>query len=239
MDCKAYDALINLPERTPDALLADKGYDADAIRADLAEQTIAAVIPGRSNRRVKIEHDRTLYNQRNRIERMLGHLKINSAIATRYDQLAKLPRHGPSRHRQILPQICPRRQRVHLLVAFRQHDDINVRDVGLHRQDIFGEIVVHRPAIMFVDFHHLVQRRGDTPNHATHQLAAAGLLVDDPACGGSGIGSVAMLPPAISAPWWRSAISVAPCGGLNSAYYSITVAPTASSDFGKAPPKRA
>ncbi|WP_240950353.1 hypothetical protein [Novosphingobium sp. ERN07] len=28
-DCKAYDALIGLPERTPDALLADKGYDAD------------------------------------------------------------------------------------------------------------------------------------------------------------------------------------------------------------------
>ena len=87
-DCKAYDALINLPERTPGALLADKGYDADAICADLAEQTIAAVIPCRSNRRVKIEHDRTLYNQRNRIERMFGHLKINRAIATRYDQLA-------------------------------------------------------------------------------------------------------------------------------------------------------
>ena len=46
-----------------------------------------AVIPGRSNRRVKIEHDRTLYKQRNRIERMFGHLKINRAIATRYDQL--------------------------------------------------------------------------------------------------------------------------------------------------------
>jgi len=87
-DCKAYDALINLPERTPDALLADKGYDADAIRADLAERNIEAVIPGRSNRRVKIEHDRALYKQRNRIERMFGQLKINRAIATRYDQLA-------------------------------------------------------------------------------------------------------------------------------------------------------
>ncbi len=32
--------------------------------------------------------DRTLYKQRNRIERMFGHLKINRAIATRYDQLA-------------------------------------------------------------------------------------------------------------------------------------------------------
>jgi len=37
---------------------------------------------------VKIEHDRKLYKQRNRIERMFGHLKINRAIATRYDQLA-------------------------------------------------------------------------------------------------------------------------------------------------------
>lgn len=87
-DCKAYDALIVLPERAPDALLADKGYDADAIRADLAKRNITPVIPGRSNRRVKIEHDRTLYRQRNRIERMFGHLKINRAIATRYDQLA-------------------------------------------------------------------------------------------------------------------------------------------------------
>ena len=87
-DCKAYDALIGLPERAPDALLADKGYDADAIRADLAERNIEAVIPGRSNRRVKIEHNRALYKQRNRIERMFGQIKINRAIATRYDQLA-------------------------------------------------------------------------------------------------------------------------------------------------------
>ncbi|WP_236617734.1 IS5 family transposase [Sphingobium ummariense] len=87
-DCKAYDALIGLSERAPDALLADKGYDADTIRADLAKRNIEAVIPGRSNRRVKIEHDRALYKQRNRIERMFGQLKINRAIATRYDQLA-------------------------------------------------------------------------------------------------------------------------------------------------------
>jgi transposase len=87
-DCKAYDDLIDLPEQAPYAFLADKGYDADAIRADLAERKIKAVIPGRSNRRVKIVYDRALYKQRNRIERMFGHLKINRAIATRYDQLA-------------------------------------------------------------------------------------------------------------------------------------------------------
>ena len=79
--------MIDLPEQAPEAFLADKDYDADAIRADLAERKIMAVIPGRSNRRVKIEYDRPLYKQRNRIERMFGHLKINRAIATRYDQL--------------------------------------------------------------------------------------------------------------------------------------------------------
>ncbi|KRR19377.1 transposase [Bradyrhizobium lablabi] len=63
-------------------MLTDKGYDADAIRADLADRKIEAVNPGRLNRRVKIEHDRALYKQRNRIERMFGHLKVNRAIAT-------------------------------------------------------------------------------------------------------------------------------------------------------------
>jgi transposase len=51
-------------------------------------RNIKAVIPGRSNRRVKIDHDRELYKQRNCIERMFGRLKINRSIATRYDQLA-------------------------------------------------------------------------------------------------------------------------------------------------------
>ena len=88
-DCKAYDTLIALPEQAPKALLADKGYDADAIRTDLARRNIQAVIPGRSNRRIKIEHDRALYKERNHIERFFGRLKINRAIATRYDQLAE------------------------------------------------------------------------------------------------------------------------------------------------------
>ena len=50
-ECKAYDMLIAAPERAPKALLADKGYDAAAIRTDLASRNIQAVIPGRSNQR--------------------------------------------------------------------------------------------------------------------------------------------------------------------------------------------
>jgi transposase len=33
--------------------------------------------------------DRRMYRERNRIERMIGHLKTNRAIATRYDKLAR------------------------------------------------------------------------------------------------------------------------------------------------------
>ena len=87
-DCKAYDTLIDLPERAPDALLADKAYNTDAIRADLKARGINPVIPPKSNRTATIRYSKRLYRQRNCIERVLGHLKINRAIATRYDQLA-------------------------------------------------------------------------------------------------------------------------------------------------------
>jgi len=88
-DCKAYDILIDLPEQSPDALLADKAYDTDAIRGDLKERRIKPVIPPKSNRTRTIRYSKRLYRQRNCIERVLGHLKINRAIATRYDQLAE------------------------------------------------------------------------------------------------------------------------------------------------------
>ena len=49
---------------------------------------IKPVIPPKSNRTATIRYSKRLYRQRNCIERVLGHLKINRAIATRYDQLA-------------------------------------------------------------------------------------------------------------------------------------------------------
>ena len=77
-----------MPERAPSALVADKAYDSDAIRDDLKQRGIRAVIPPKSNRTKTICYSKRLYGQRNCIERVLGHLKINRAIATRYDQLA-------------------------------------------------------------------------------------------------------------------------------------------------------
>lgn len=99
-DCKACDALIALPERALKALLADKGYDVDTIRADLAKRNIQAVTPDRSDRRVTIRDDRTLYEPRNRIERNVRpdknqprhHNTIRSTRRRFYE-------HGPYRHR--------------------------------------------------------------------------------------------------------------------------------------------
>jgi transposase len=88
-DCQAYKALIDLPERPPDAFLGDMAFDSNEIRDDLAERGIEAVIPSKSNRKVPIPYDKAKYRDRNCIERFFGHLKINRALATRYDQLAE------------------------------------------------------------------------------------------------------------------------------------------------------
>ena len=75
----------------PEALLADKAYDTDAIRDDLKKRGIKSVIPPKSTRKATIRYSKHLYRQRNCIERVFGHLKINraSATRTRYDQLAE------------------------------------------------------------------------------------------------------------------------------------------------------
>ena len=69
-------------------LLGDKGYDANWFRQALAERGIAAGIPSKSNRKTPIEHDRTLYRQRHKIENMFGRLKDWRRVHTRYDRCA-------------------------------------------------------------------------------------------------------------------------------------------------------
>jgi transposase len=69
-------------------LLGDKGYDADWFRQALAERGITACIPSKSNRKKPIDHDRTLYRQRHKIENMFGRLKDWRRIHTRYDRCA-------------------------------------------------------------------------------------------------------------------------------------------------------
>jgi transposase len=69
-----------------EAFLADRGYDADAIRDEIAKAGVEAVIPAKSNRRTPIPHDRAKYKWRNLIERLFNKLKNWRRVATRYDK---------------------------------------------------------------------------------------------------------------------------------------------------------
>ncbi|HSL04148.1 MAG TPA: IS5 family transposase [Nitrospiraceae bacterium] len=70
------------------AVLADKGYDADELVTWIQQTGAVAVIPPRSNRTVRRDYDKTLYRERNLVERMLGYLKHFRRVATRYDKTA-------------------------------------------------------------------------------------------------------------------------------------------------------
>lgn len=65
-------------------LLADRGYDTNAILAQAADQGMHAVIPPKKNRIVQREYDKDLYKLRHLVENAFLHLKRWRGIATRY-----------------------------------------------------------------------------------------------------------------------------------------------------------
>ena len=69
-------------------LLADRGYDADWIRALAARKGALASIPPRSNRTEPICFSPYLYRARNLVERFFNKIKHCRRVATRYDKLA-------------------------------------------------------------------------------------------------------------------------------------------------------
>ncbi|MCU9840520.1 IS5 family transposase [Ruegeria sp. WL0004] len=77
----------NLPE--PVVLLADKGCDADRIRAELQNRSIRPVIPMRKSRKRRVGLDWHLYRLRNLVERCFNKLKNARRVATRYDKTAE------------------------------------------------------------------------------------------------------------------------------------------------------
>jgi len=72
-----------------DRLIADKGYDSNAVRDLIVSRGAQAVIPSTASRRVPIPYDRDLYRARNLVERLWCRLKDWRRIATRYDKLAR------------------------------------------------------------------------------------------------------------------------------------------------------
>lgn len=77
-----------LEQVKPQAFIADKAYDGDALIDALEERGITPVIPSKANRLIARDTDFALYRERNLVERFFNKLKGFRAIATRYDKLA-------------------------------------------------------------------------------------------------------------------------------------------------------
>ena len=69
-----------------DALLADKAFDADWLRAELNDRGASAVIPPKTNRKQQFAYDKEMYRWRHLVENYFAKIKEFRAIATRYDK---------------------------------------------------------------------------------------------------------------------------------------------------------
>src|SRR5271156_678652 len=65
-------------------LLADRGYDTNAILEQAAKQGMKSVIRPKKNRKIQRDYDRYLYKLRHLVENAFLHLKRWRGIATRY-----------------------------------------------------------------------------------------------------------------------------------------------------------
>lgn len=70
-----------------EAVLADKGYDSDALVQTITETGVQCVIPPTANRKEQRHYDTHLYKERNQVERLFNKLKNFRRVATRYDKL--------------------------------------------------------------------------------------------------------------------------------------------------------
>ena len=85
----AVDPLL-LDHHTPAAMvIADKAYDAHRLRSGLTRKGSRAVIPFRATAKAPQALDRSLYAERNLIERAFNRLKDYRRLATRFDKLAR------------------------------------------------------------------------------------------------------------------------------------------------------
>ena len=81
-DCKQAGRLIK--GLHAEHLLADKGYDSNAVLEQAEAQGMQPVIPPKRNRKVQREYDEELYKLRHLVENAFLHLKRWRGVATRY-----------------------------------------------------------------------------------------------------------------------------------------------------------
>jgi transposase len=70
-------------------VVADRGYDADALLALIRASGAKAHIPSTRSRLVQRSVNRRIYRQRNLVERYFNKLKHFRRIATRFEKLAR------------------------------------------------------------------------------------------------------------------------------------------------------
>ena len=81
-DCKEAAGLID--GILAEALLADRGYDTNALIEQALSQGMEVVIPPKKNRIEQRKYDQALYKLRHLVENAFLHLKRWRGIATRY-----------------------------------------------------------------------------------------------------------------------------------------------------------
>ena len=77
------------PRLRPKRVSGDKGYSSGKIRRYLRRRGIRITIPRKDNERHRGKFDKTLYRERNRVERCFNRLKQFRRIATRYEKKAE------------------------------------------------------------------------------------------------------------------------------------------------------
>ncbi len=74
------------PRVRPVRVVGDKGYSSGKIRRYLRRRGIRYSIPRKDNEKHRGKFDKTLYRQRNQVERCFNRLKQYRRIATRYEK---------------------------------------------------------------------------------------------------------------------------------------------------------
>ena len=77
------------PKLRPRRVVGDKGYSSRKIRTYLRRRGIRMTIPRKVNERRTGRFDRTLYRERNRVERLINRFKQFRRLATRYEKRAE------------------------------------------------------------------------------------------------------------------------------------------------------
>lgn len=69
------------------AMIMDRAYEGDETRQLVLDLGMVPVVPPKANRKIKWDHDRTIYKRRNEVERLFRRLKGYRRIFSRFEKL--------------------------------------------------------------------------------------------------------------------------------------------------------